>query len=319
MSMKLTENVVKSFKLAKVFRENSAPINAFDYWPNGDSLITSSNDDSIVIYDCKDGKSKRTVYSKKYGCDLVRYTHAPNAVLHASNKNDDIIRYLSLHDNKYLRYFSGHTKRVVALDMSPVDDSFISGSLDKTVRLWDLRSPNCQGLMCLKQVVTSPSVSFDPEGLIFAVGIDSQQVRLYDLRSFDKGPFATFRLTRTSGLEWSDLKFSRDGKSILISTTGEYIYMLDAFEGSLLQTFTGFLNEKKLKLQASFSPDNQFVFSGSQDGKVYAWSTAYGNRVAVLEGNHPGPTYCVQFNPKAMMLATACTNVGFWLPSVEES
>ena len=40
--------------------------------------------------------------------------------------------------------------------------------------------------MCLKQVVTSPSVSFDPEGLIFAVGIDSQQVRLYDLRSFDK-------------------------------------------------------------------------------------------------------------------------------------
>lgn len=34
--------------------------------------------------------------------------------------------------------------RVIALSMSPVDDMFISGSLDKTIRIWDLRSPNCQ-------------------------------------------------------------------------------------------------------------------------------------------------------------------------------
>ena len=36
--------------------------------------------------------------------------------------------------------------RVVTLCMSPVDDTFLSGSLDKTIRLWDLRSPNCQVL-----------------------------------------------------------------------------------------------------------------------------------------------------------------------------
>lgn len=34
--------------------------------------------------------------------------------------------------------------RVVTLCMSPIDDTFLSGSLDKTIRLWDLRSPNCQ-------------------------------------------------------------------------------------------------------------------------------------------------------------------------------
>ena len=39
--------------------------------------------------------------------------------VHASTKVDDTIRYLSLHDNKYIRYFPGHTKKVTTLCMSP--------------------------------------------------------------------------------------------------------------------------------------------------------------------------------------------------------
>ncbi|KAG0426491.1 hypothetical protein HPB47_026401 [Ixodes persulcatus] len=35
---------------------------------------------------------------------------------------------------------------------------------------------------------------FDPEGLIFAVRLYSEPVKLYDLRAFDKGPFNTFKL-----------------------------------------------------------------------------------------------------------------------------
>lgn len=34
--------------------------------------------------------------------------------------------------------------RVTSLDMSPVDDTLLSAATDDTVRLWDLRSPNCQ-------------------------------------------------------------------------------------------------------------------------------------------------------------------------------
>ncbi len=72
---------------------------------------------------------------------------------------------------------------VVNLMMSPVSDCFLSGSLDRTIRLWDLRSQNCQGVMHLNG---RPVASYDPEGLIFAAGIDSRQLKLYDLRTFDK-------------------------------------------------------------------------------------------------------------------------------------
>ena len=43
-----------------------------------------------------------------------------------------------------------------------------------------------------------PVAAFDPEGLIFAAGINSESVKLYDLRSFDKGPFSSFKFTRKS-------------------------------------------------------------------------------------------------------------------------
>ena len=54
--MKLVDSTIRSFRVAKVFRENSDRINHIDFAPNGETLISSSDDDSIVIYDCVEGK-----------------------------------------------------------------------------------------------------------------------------------------------------------------------------------------------------------------------------------------------------------------------
>lgn len=36
------------------------------------------------------------------------------------------------------------------------------------------------------QVSGRPVAAFDPEGLVFSAGVDSEMIKLYDLRSFDK-------------------------------------------------------------------------------------------------------------------------------------
>lgn len=42
------------------------------------------------------GRPKRTLYSKKYGVDLIRYTHAANTVVYSSNKIDGMLhRFVS--------------------------------------------------------------------------------------------------------------------------------------------------------------------------------------------------------------------------------
>ena len=52
-----------------------------------------------------------------------------------------------------------------------------------------------------------------------------------------------------------------------------------------------------------------FACAGSTDGKVHSWSTETGAKIAILSSDHPGPIQNMQFNPKYMMMATACTNM----------
>ncbi|VDN57428.1 unnamed protein product [Dracunculus medinensis] len=303
--MKATDRSIASMKPAKSFSDNQARINSLDFSADGTQMISSSDDDSIIMYDCVVGQKSRSVNSKKYGVDLIQFAHNTSNAIHCSTKVDDVIRYLSLHDNKYIRYFPGHQKKVVTLCMSPLDDMFLSGSLDKTIRLWDLRMQSCQGLM---HVPSRPVATFDPEGLIFAAGINSDTIKLYDLRSFDKGPFTTFKLENDgTGGDWTGLKFSPDGKMIMIISNSANIILIDSFKGTVIHTLKGHENSKGIELDATFCADAHYVFSGSTDGHIIAWSTVTGQRVARLPSGHSPLIHKILFNPRYFMLATACT------------
>ena len=53
--MKLVPFVIQSFRVAKVFNENTDRINSINFTSDGNTLISSSDDDSIVMYDCEKG------------------------------------------------------------------------------------------------------------------------------------------------------------------------------------------------------------------------------------------------------------------------
>lgn len=281
--------------------------------------------------------------SKKYGVDLPRFTHKNTAIVYASTKEDDTIRYHSLHDNKYLQYFRGHRERVVSLEVSPIDDGFMSASVDRTVRLWDLRTPHCRGLLNLP---SSPLVAYDSSGVVFAVAVNNfSRILLYDMNNYDKEPFLTMVLEDPllakitfppRPIYMTSLAFSSNGKYILVGTSGDAHYILDAFEGHLLAKLEGFIGLERGRLggQLSLNPvkgisgeevcwtsDSKYVMGGTLDGRICIWDVqnlpSYQGEVVdtsraplplqpihALEG-HAGPARCVRFNPRLAMLVTA--------------
>ena len=287
----------------------------------------------------------KTLYSKKYGIDLPRFTHKNTAIIYASTKEDDTIRYHSLHDNKYLQYFRGHKDKVISLEMSPIDDGFMSGSMDKTVRLWDLRTPTCRGLLPLPSY---PVTAYDSTGMVFAVAVNHySRILLYDQANFDKAPFLTITLEDPSlalisypprPIYMTSLSFSSDGKYLLVGCSGNAHYILDAFDGMLIAKLEGHvgLERKSMNVpqdiepskgisgeEVSWTPDSKYVVGGSLNGRVLIWdvqnlpSRSEAERLkmptrvqplATLEG-HPGPTRCVKFNPRFAMMATAGTEL----------
>jgi hypothetical protein len=65
-------------------------VTSLDFDDQGDFLIGAGNDDSMHVYDVKEGKYNKSVASKKYGVHLARFTHHSRQVLHASTKIDSM-------------------------------------------------------------------------------------------------------------------------------------------------------------------------------------------------------------------------------------
>ena len=60
-----------------------------DYDETGTLLVTSSDDETLRLYSTETATSRKVLFSKKYGIDLVRFTHSPEAVICASKNNWD--------------------------------------------------------------------------------------------------------------------------------------------------------------------------------------------------------------------------------------
>ncbi|KAI1704140.1 WD repeat-containing protein 82 [Ditylenchus destructor] len=317
--MKLDAENVSTLVAAKIFADTSSTskINHVDFSPNGENLVTSSDDDQIIIYNCVTGKKGTSINSKKYGSNLVHFTHTGKDVIHASTRVDNTIRHLNVDEKKYLMYFKEHTGKVTSIAPYAFSPVFMSASLDDTVRLWDLRTKKCQGLMTLPPN-SNPIVAIDPEGKVFSVGMASETILMYDLNNFTRGPFLTeLPFHQPDTVQWTGMKISPDGKQLLVMTNDKVLRIFDALKGFYLRSLEGHENDKNVHLRASFSPCGKFVFCGSTDNDICIWEMESGRLIHKMKTAHVSAPGNVAFNPKYSLMASACSTLRLWIPNAK--
>ncbi|EKD20441.1 uncharacterized protein L3040_004270 [Drepanopeziza brunnea f. sp. 'multigermtubi'] len=347
----ILSEVISLYRPTKHFRREKTPgqpttIVSLSFDDEGGQLLTSESDHTMQIYNVKDGKHHKPLLSHKYGVNHAMFGHATGCIIHASTKLNHTIRYLSTHDNSYLRYFEGHEDTVTCLSLHPGQDNFLSCSEDNTLRIWDAATKNHCGKLLLNGAYLA---AWDPSGNVFAVASPTAaSILLYDFRNYDKAPFSTFDILpfanpETSNLAskgWSKIEFSNDGKHILLGSAGQSHFLLDAFDGhlkaalrrergSVRRLYGGDQNPEGVSSQSSdylypgtgdccFTPDGRYVISGSRGQNALVWDTLAPAPEQFLLPIHQleydGESAVIAFNPRYNFFATGDKDVVFWVP-----
>jgi len=315
--------------------KNEATMSCLAFHEDGKFCAFGDTNNAIHLIDACNGLVRKTLFSREFPFDKLIFTHHEYCILLNSTANDYAVRYLSMFDNTYLQFFSGHTDKVISMAMNPINDNFLTGSLDGTVRLWDLNSPSAIGVLRLPINSGRPYVAYDPSGLVFGTSVTITGlncIKLYDARQYQTGPFATFeinyeeiaklliknqRLQNSSAqslarAQWTNLSFNADGKHILVTTDSSLLLLIDGYKGKIEQVFTGHTNENHSYLQTCFTPDSNHVVSGSEDGNIYVYKVDTGEIECTLSG-HMGPVTQVCCSPTYEVMASGCTNGILWI------
>jgi WD40 repeat protein len=215
-----------------------------------------------------------------------------------------LLLHLPINRPKYIfrpalvRTLKGHTKNVTCIDMTPDGKLAISGSRDRTLRVWNLQDGEClRTLEGHTDEVTS--VSITPDGKLAISGGDDNALRVWDLELWEC--VRTLR-GHNHHLRANGVCVTSDGRmAVSLSNDGIFRvwdlerYTCRAFNTNDDSAYSRYF-AKGLVTRVCITPDGRIALSKSTGGALSMWNLETGKRLKMLIG-HTSPVTCVYVTP----------------------
>jgi hypothetical protein len=189
----------------------------------------------------------------------------------------------------------GHTSWVMSVALSSDGKRLLTGSGDKTARLWDVDSGKTVHTF---QGHTDPvfSVALSSDGMRVLTGSDDRTARLWDVES---GNTLQIFLGHTHWVR--SVALSSDGKRVLTGSDDQTARLWDVESGKTLQTFKGHTDPVT---SVALGSDGKRLLTGSDEQTARLWDVESGKSVQTFQG-HTSSVSAIAFGPGNNFLVTA--------------